>query len=82
MDSRLTRGMNPAEAADWASWYRSSRSHLAELSRVLESGIANSRGDSDAATTFSGPNALAELAHKAGYREGLREAIRLLTERK
>lgn len=81
MDSRLTRGMNASEAADWASWYKASRLQFEELQRVLAGAAEASRGAGDEASAFSGPNALAELAHKAGYRQGLAEAIKLLTVR-
>lgn len=69
-------------AEDWAKWFKSNKANLAEFVRVLEAGVAASRDAGDSAATFAGPNALAELAHKAGYREGMRAAIGLLTERK
>lgn len=81
MDSRLGRALPPEQAAEFATWYKASRTQLAELARVLAASAEASRGASDESATFSGPNALAELAHKAGYREGLKDAIRLLTPR-
>ena len=81
MDSRLGRALPAEQAAEFATWYKASKTHLAELARVLGASAEASRGTSDEAITFSGPNALAELAHKAGYREGLKDAIRLLTPR-
>lgn len=82
MDSRLTRGMAPADAEDWAKWFQAARPYLAELARVLDAASAASRDTGDKAEVFSNPNALALLAHKAGYREGLAEAIKVLTPRK
>lgn len=74
--------MGAEEAAAWAAWFQSARSNLAEFIRVLEDDIVSSDKQSDSSESFKEVNALAMLAHKAGYREGSRNAIRLLTSKK
>lgn len=78
MDNRLTRGMDPKEAAEWKAWFKATP-HLEPFQRVLEAALEAAFRADDRAETFSSPNALATLAHAAGYRQGIREALKLLT---
>ena len=82
MDSRLTRGMNPEAAQVWRGWFHQTQGNLDELRRVLTQEIAASHNADDSHEAFRHPAALAGLAHSAGYREGLRAAIALMTPKK
>lgn len=83
MDSRLTRGLNKDEADAVSVWFRASKLHLDSLVSVLEGEIDASLTKGDGLDVFDGvSDPLPRLAHAAGYREGLRHAVRLLAVRK
>lgn len=79
MDSRLVRGLGKAEQEGLAQWLRESKGHLQTLVGALAADIGASQLQSDDREGWKGPNPVVEQAHAAGYREGLRAAIRLLS---
>jgi len=81
MDARLARGLKPEGQEELKLWMVNNRHRLELFTDILSKSVATANNHSDKAETFAGPNALAELAHAAGYRQGLREAIALLTNR-
>ncbi len=80
MDNRLVRGLPKQEAAEWASWFAACP-FLDRFTIVLHAEIEASFAAGDAADVYANPAALSVLAHKAGYREGLKAAAKLLTRR-
>lgn len=80
MNSALTRKMNKQDAQEWAAWFKAT-TMLAPFKEVLLSTVEDSLEESDNITIYQSPAAAQELAYRAGYRAGLREAIKLLTYR-
>ncbi len=81
MDSRLARTSNQADRESLTAWLNGNRTHLNMVVDVLHEAVADISRDDNLSTFTEPQNALVVLAHRAGRREGLREAIRLLSTR-
>lgn len=81
MDSRLYRGGNEADREALDRWVKSSKTYLALLVDLLQHEVESITRDDNLSTFTEASNPLVVLAHRAGRREGLREAIKLLSTR-
>lgn len=81
LDSRLTRGLPPEKVAQVENLYNNSSEIREMLAEVLTNELNSAILLADSPKFWDSPNALAEIADQAGYRRGLRTALKLLTSR-
>ncbi len=81
MDNRLYRSGTTEDKEAIDRWLKGNKQYLDLFVSVLHSAVEDISRDDNLSTFTEANNPLVVLAHRAGRREGLREAIRLLTTR-
>lgn len=78
-DARIFRLIPNDEFEEWSSRFQSAKAVREIISQVLTDEIEADILRVEAQETLDSPNALAVVAASIGYRRGLRQALKLLT---
>lgn len=76
--SRLTKGLSDKEREDFLDYYSSARKVIQKILDILDSDIQSNIRESESPANFEKENWAGKQSYNFGYRQGIRDVIKLL----